>query len=670
MRSKLKIIVLLSMVASLLMVAGSPIIAQQKLEGYYNLSEFEKLTGKTIDKFNEAPMLKVKVAAGELPPVEKRLPKEPLVQIPWNEIGKYGGTLRFCGTYATSDVILRHIANLNLITRPPGGMDVFSGLAGPSQPGILESWSMSPDGKIFTAKIREGIKWSDGMPVTTEDLKYHINDLRNKEVLPVTAKWLQWGGKETKLEIVDEYTFRFFFAEPYGAFVENEIRKWAGTWAKLIRPAHYLKQFHKNYTSWDELLPKMKKLGYNKKEEWANFYLTVNPKGLYAGRWMLPEYPTLDPYIFVKDLGGGNWTGERNPYFCMVDPEGNQLPYIDRYQRKHVANKEVLNMAIIAGNTDIQGQVLSIDDYPLYVEHEEEGNYNILLLPAWQDQLQIFLFNLAHEDEVLRKILQDVRFRRAMSLAFDREHIKESVFMGTGRPAQVAPRPSSDFYEEGMEESYAQYDPEQARKLLDEMGLVDTNDDGWRDRPDGETLLIPFEFSLIGPFSIQGAEFAKRYWEDIGVKVAVKQVESSYRGELMKANKLVVTGWWLGGAGESLIQNWWFGFSIPAPEWKKWIETNGEKGIEPPPWAKEMVRLQEELVVNSSKEERIEIGKKIWRMQADKLVIIGLVAGGETPFVYSKDLGNIAGAEERGSTNIGVLEPASQWYFKNPERRE
>ena len=493
--------------------------------GYYNLADFESLTNKKITQFKQSPFLDARVASGELPPVEKRLPENPLVFRTLDHIGEYSGTLRFDAIITTGDWHLRHINAANNIEMPPSpAWDVVSTVFGyPMQPGLLESFSMSPDGMVFTGTIRRGLKWSDGTPVTTADVEFRIKDiLLNKELNPVPAPWLVWGGGETELVIIDSQTFQYKFAAPYGAFINAEIAMWPGTYYKLIYPAHWLKQYHKDYADEATLLAAMKEAELTSMDEWRTFF--GSKLGLFGcdntfmdtgGK----EFPTVNPYIIKEDQGNGNYLLERNPYFYMIDQEGNQLPYIDKLQRTYLADSEMQDLSIIAGNTDMSCMSISIDSYPLYKENETKGNFVALPLSAWQDQIFITIMNEwagikppllksvgmtppenPPDDSVydpgISEVYHDVRFRRAMSMALDRDVFNESLFLGLGRPAQGAPRPGTPFYKEGMEEAWAQYDPEAAKALLDEMGMV-VGADGWRVRPDGKPFVMKYEYFVI-----------------------------------------------------------------------------------------------------------------------------------------------------------------------------
>lgn len=657
--------ILLLLIAS----AGSMAGWQDVELGHYNLADYEAAAGEAIDVFRESPMLADRVASGELPPIGERLPANPLVQIPLSTMGEYGGTLRYTDLNIGADIYQRHINNSNLFTRAASAeFDTFSGLAGPSEPGVLESFSMSEDGLVFEASIRQGLRWSDGEPVTTADVAYRFNDeLSNPEITGVTPRWMRWGGGTVTLEIVDDYAFRFIFTEPYGAFIEHELREWPGHYSQIIRPKHFLSQYHIDYADPQALEELMEDAGYYGVDEWDAYYLSIT--GIYnqdnVETSVYGVFPTLDPYMPVEDLGGGDWLYERNPYFYMVDPAGQQLPYIDRLRRTYVADEEMMNMSIIAGDTDVQAQYISLENFPLYRMYEERGDYSVMALRSWQDHLQIFVFNMAHADPEIREVLGDVRFRRALSLALDREYFREGMFMGFGTPAQACPREGVPYYEESMARAWADYDPEQAKALLDEMGFVDQTGDGWRDLPSGEPFILAYDFFIVGPLSVPAAEVAQRYWEAVGVRMDVRQVDGGYFWQIRGSNEFMATGWWIGGAGRAPHLE----FNISGPMWVQWRNTDGEQGIEPEPWAKRMFELADQRAISADEDERNELRRQMWQLQAEYLPVLGVVTGAKTPFVYSNDLGNIGVAEERDYTNAVILDHATQWFFVNPDRR-
>lgn len=673
--------------------------------GYYNLADFEKQTGKTLKKFNEAPVLAAKVKSGALPPVEKRLPENPLVLRTLDKVGTYGGTLRFNSINIDSDWHLRHINAANLIEMPAdSAWDVVSTVFGaPHQPGIFEKSGMSTDGTVFSATIRKGLKWSDGFPVTTDDVSFKINDvLLNKELSPVATEWLTWGGGKTEYKVIDKYSFEFKFAKPYGAFIESEVSLWPGTYSRLMLPKHYLEKYHKTYAKEADILTFMKQDKYTTIQEWPEFF---GRKTAFFGCDNIKmdngkPTPTLNPWIIIQDLGNGNYLLDRNPYYYMVDQEGNQLPYIDQLKRTYVADKEIENMAIISGQVDLSCMTIAIDSYPLYKQHEKDGNYNALPLSAWQDQIFITGFNTEASqvpvqlssiklnknpkeadktsyDAGLKVVYGDVRFRRAMSVALDRKTMNKTLFLGLGRPAQVAPRPGTPFYQKGMEEAYAQYDVAMANKLLDEMGMKDTNGDKWRERPDGKPFTMKYEYFVITGASTPGAELCKRYWGDVGIKVDLKLVDTTYWWESLQPNNLnEATTWWLAGSGANLLQPWFLGPSMLTPMWGNYTQYKGKVSDADwklilehvPQWQRDMQDLRLQLKMEPNEQKRIEIGTKMWKLQAEWLPIIGVATDTKSPLIISKDIGNVEMAMDRNYNYITVMEQSEQFFFKNASR--
>lgn len=659
---------------------GKAAIGTDLQPGFYNLSDFEKLAGSSIADFTEAPMLAERVASGELPPLDERLPDTVLVMKTLGGIGEYGGTLQYSSFNTDQDWHFRHLSILNLIETPASSAyDALSTVLGaPMQPGVLESFSMSPDGYVFNARIREGMKWSDGVPVTTADITFAIEDVfRNEELFPTSKAWLRWGGEQTKYEALDDYSFRFTFAKPFGIFMESELKLWPAIYTRIMYPAHYLKKYHRDYASEADLLAEMEALEYTSLDEWPEFFNTktdifgVDYFQLDNGE----EFPTLRPYNPVEDLGNGSFLYARNPYYPVVDEAGNQLPYIDYLQRTYVSDEEVLNMSIISGQTDMQTYTLTIDNYPLYKEHEADGNYTAMPLNAWQDQIILFIFNMYPDDESLREVYGDVRFRRAMSVALNRETMTEALYLGLGRPAQVAPRPGTPFYEEGMEEAWAQYDPDLAKKLLDEMGMTDRDGNGWRERPDGTPFTMNYEYFVITGASTPASELAQRYWQEVGVKVDVKQIDPGYYWSgLYPNNEQEATTWWLAGSGVNLVNPWFVGFQISTPKWFELFEamdteTEQEVRDRMPDWAQEVVENYIALKSEPDEAKRNVIGTRIWQAQAEWLPSIGVATATKTPFVVSNDIGNVEMAMEMEYNMITLLEFSEIWYFKNPDRR-
>jgi len=638
---------------------------------HFNLSAWHERPVAKIQTFTEPPMLLERVRCGELPPLAERLPDEPLVMVPWEQIGRHGGQLRYTEFTVGYDHYLRHFNMAALLEQKPepGVAVCFQWLEAQPQPGVLEAWEQNEDATQFTLRIRRGLKWSDGKPVTTEDVRFFFEDvLYNKEVLPVPPRWARWGGELAKFERIDRYAFRVTFAQPYGLFPQFLTSR---HWSALMLPSHFLKRYHKKYTPIENLRPLMQRYSYTD-DNWGSFYTSIGGVGLTAGAFV-PEkmppnatYPSLDPWVHVRQPNPGDYILERNPYYYKVDPKGQQLPYIDGISRRFVSNIQIQNLKILSGETDVQFQFIRLSDVPLFRRGARRGNYHVMLLPAWQDYMLIYPINCATSDPVVRKVLGDVRFRRALSLGLNRAEIREAMFLGMGEPAQIAPLPTSTWYREDFPEAYADYDPERACRILDEMGMRYDPYGQYRLTPDGEKFTLRIDFYDVSPTSEPGAEMAKAYWEELGIRIRVQQTDTSRFWAMQGSNDNQVTVWW--GDGSTIGAESFISGFLMTNEWKLWFDTKGASGTEPPDWAKEVDRLRVQVFSSPDPKVRKKAGIRIFEILSQQLYTIGTVAETPVPFIYSRNLRNLSVAEKWKIYHVQVGEAAEQWFFKSEEK--
>ena len=434
------------------------------------------LPGVTALAYNQSPMLDARVASGELPPVEERLPEEPKVVEPFEEIGQYGGTLTLLSTLPSA-------------FGPEGLMMGTMGLFTPSNdgmttvPNLAKGFKWSEDLKTFTIYLRKGLKWSDGVPFTADDVVFQFEDVYgNDELTPVKPAGWSPGGELLKARKVDDYTVRLEFSIP-SPLMEARLATYQSWQTLAYTPKHYLKKWHIKYNpKADELA---KEEGYD--HWWEAFQFHADCYAMDD-----PNVPVPFSYILKKETTNVMLL-ERNPYFYEVDSAGNQLPYIDKVQIITVSSPEVYGLKVITGESDFAMQGLSLESYPLYKENEEKGDYRVILSPFFANSELALGFNFNEKDLVLRKIYHNIKFRQALSLAINRDEINETVYFGKAVPCNVAPSPANSYYKKEWGEYYAQYDPKTANHLLDEMGL-ERGKDGFRLRPDGKRLELLIEY--------------------------------------------------------------------------------------------------------------------------------------------------------------------------------
>lgn len=591
------------------------------------------VTSALAVEYKESPELAAKVAAGELPSVEKRLPEEPMILKVVDKIGKYGGTLRVLSR--NPDVSFEGCL---FNVEPPVIYDYDSRTIIPNW---VKSWEFSEGNKAITLHLRKGMKWSDGYPVTTEDVRFAIEDVqKNKEIVPTLPSRLIVAGEPVKLEIVDDYTFRLRFANPYAVapiLLTHAIQ------GEMLQPAHYLKEFHIKYGD-KAKIEKMVKEG--KYESWVQMFKSKNWTMAEDGRSNVncpSNYPVITMYIVSGTPAVGIMTFERNPYYWKVDEEGNQLPYIDRIVDTYIASSETKNLKIVSGEVDFVALWSMADDATLYYENEERGNYTVHpWLASFTTRSPFVLVQTYPKDPVFQKLHRNRFYRIALSLAIDRDEINDIVFGGAAFPSQdSALFTEKDFYEPQWAQAWTEYDPELANLILDSIGLEERDSEGWRLGPDGKRL----EYSIsvtTGAAQAEEADIISRQWAKIGIKMDYRVVSSELGKQLRKANELVID------VGNGLITGVMSGFldeppvalTYAAPLWLKWLETSGKSGEEPPKEVQELYAQWEEMKYVDD-ERRIEIARERCAFQAKNLFSIGTVSRTRRPLIVSNRLKNV-----------------------------
>ncbi|MDH7487341.1 MAG: ABC transporter substrate-binding protein [Anaerolineae bacterium] len=576
-------------------------------------------------KYNEAPMLKELVEKGELPPVDERLPEEPLVE-EVEEIGQYGGTLRrgFLGPSDHNNYT--RVVYDALVRFSPDGSEVI--------PHIAKGWESNEDFTVWKVFLRKGMKWSDGHPFTADDILFwyeHI--LLNKELTPSVPIWMQNAdGSVARVEKLDDYTVQWTFAQPNTAFLLELANKDGAdkSIANLsFAPAHYLKDFHPAFVSEEELKAKVEAAGFG---TWVELFAVeamphLSGKRPSTAAWA-PDNSTVSDQVF---------TLKRNPYYFAVDSAGNQLPYIDYVKFTFFADKEALNLAAVAGEIDMQGRHINMMNYPVLVENQEKGGYRVVTWPTFGGSDAVLMFNQTFQNiPAVGELLRNKDFRIALSHAIDREAIKESAFLGLGEARQGVPAPWHPYYPgDEWAFKYTEHDPDKANALLDGIGLTQRDSEGFRTLPGGERLDL--ELQVIPAFAnwTDVAQIVVQNWADVGIRAHVELRERALGFQLRDTNDLMVEMWNEDTTGFPFSgQPKMDPRSQPAltfgPLFRKWYQTNGAEGMEPPPEIKKLVEIIDEAKV-SGRERQIELAKELFKIWADNVWEIGTV--GLTPMI-------------------------------------
>ncbi len=597
---------------------------------------------------NEAPMLAQMVAAGQLPPLEDRIPLEPKItnemaedQLDY-EIGRYGGTMRTVTSVVEWDADVFVMCNEPLVNTPGIRGEVITG-------NIVKDYEVSSNQQEFTFFMREGLKWSDGEAVTTEDVSFAVEDfLYNEQLVPIFPSWLRSGGSSEgnplELEVVDEYTFKLKFDKPYGGFlIRVAIQGWRG-YTDLLKPAHFLKNFHADYTDVENLEQEIAERGFDK-GSWWNLFNDVDATNWELNKTAAIDFPRLYPWLLVESNEAGQ-RYERNPYYFKVDPAGNQLPYIDEIRSQLVQDIEMVNMKMIAGEVDFARESSSLVKMPLYRENEERGNYKALLAKMHVTPTDIFI-NQTYDDPTWRSVARDVRFRKALSLALDRDEVIDAIYYGFAKPGDIVD---------------PTFDPQQAEALLDEMGMK-KGGDGFRRAPNGERFEIFLEVGGHAPDIVPLAELITEMWEDIGIDVTMKSVDQTLWSNRNAANELQSTIiwthtplWYMGDWGQNLWGRAWWAWWIAGG---KATESDTTALEEPPEEIKDLYRMIDRLSVVSPEQGR-QVAEDIGDVIGENYHYLIHLSDVRQPLLVNADLGNI-GSE---GFAIGWNFSGEQFYYK------
>ena len=626
--------------------------------------------------FHEAPQLAELVKQGKLPPVAERIGTDPLVIKPVHGVGKYGGYWRR-GFSGPAD-----FWNGLRCCSGPDSLLYWEYTGNSPTPNIAKGWEVKDGGKTTIIHLRRGMKWSDGQPFTADDFVFwHNHILLNEELVPTFPSYFTINGKRGKLEKIDDHTVALKFPDPYyllpdvlAGSTQLSGQAYRGQYdGGGFAPAHYLKQFHPEFIGKEAAGKLAEKEGY---DNWVNLFKFKNS-------WHLnPDLPVVSPWKTVTPINKPTWVLERNPYSVFVDTAGNQLPYIDKVVLTVFENLEIHNLRAIAGEYDYQARHVDIQKIPVFLENQEKGGYKLSLDPGDYGGDLIIKFNLTYnEDAEIRKWFHQSDFRRALSLAIDRDQINETFWLGVGTPRSVIPA-ATNLYYPGPEydRRWATFDLDKANQMLDAIGLGKKDTNGLRLRTDGSNKPLTLEvITWSGQFVqyTQIMEAIGEMWNKIGVKLIVKEVERGLGIKLFQGNQNQMWAWNNDGSEHMFtFPVHVFPFDQGAADgslYGLWFQTNGQDGEEPLPFIKEIMAKWRK-AFGVPRDERIKLGKEIWATSADEVNIIGVIGLGPAAMgvrVAKTDLGNIPSRQYNSpdARTPSISRPAT-FFWKSAKNRQ
>ncbi|MBO9448723.1 ABC transporter substrate-binding protein [Tropicibacter sp. R16_0] len=585
-----------------------------------------------IPPLQESTFWQAEVDAGDLPPVNERIPDEPIIvdmEAKGREFGQQGGTL---STMVTRSKDIRQMVVYGYARLV--GYDENYELV----PDLLASYE-NENNRKFTLRLRPGHKWSDGAPFTSDDFKYWWEDVANNPLLSPAGPldFLRIEGELPKVSFPDELTVVYEWEHPNPNFLQSLAQARPPF---IYRPAHFLKDYHGDFADADALAEKVEDA---RVKSWA----ALHNKRDNMYKFDNSELPTLQPWINASAGKKIRHNFVRNPYYHRIDSNGVQLPYIDIVEMEIVAPGLVAAKSN-AGEVDLQGRGLDFRDTSILKKGETDGNYKTNL---WQTGVasQIAIYpNLNYADPVWREIMRDVRVRRALSLGIDRKTINQALYFKLAKPGSMTVLPASPFFKQELRDAWAAFDPETANALLDEAGLDKRDGNGIRLLPDGRPMEIVIETAGERQEVENALQIVTDTWREIGVKLVMRPLDRDILRNRVYAGNTMASVWfgWDNGIPQAYTSPDYLAPRhqefLAWPKWGQHYQTNGDVGEAPDmPEAQRLMELALDWDRADTDEQRAAAWTEMLDIHSEQLFGIGILAEAPQPIVVSNRMRNV-----------------------------
>ncbi len=614
------------------------------------------VAGAAAPTLIEPPMLAPEVAAGTLPPVAERLPEAPAVADfarDGKTIGRHGGDLTVLMGRAKDTRVLYVYAYARLV-----GFTPTLKIA----PDLLAAVEVEDD-RIFTLRLRPGHRWSDGHPFTSDDFRYWWEARATNPALSPfgpPAEYLVDGAQPT-VTFPDATTVRFEWprANPYFLPYLASARPYGP-----YLPAHYLRRFHGDYADPEALA---RRVAEARQDSWAQLHNRLDNLNRYDN----PDIPVLQPWVVTTRAPADRFVFVRNPYYHRVDPEGRQLPYLDRILMVN-ADRKIVPAKTGAGESDLQARYLRFDNYTFLKQAEAGNGIRVLLWRTGQGARVALYPNLNANDPVWRGLNRDVRFRRALSLGIDRDEINQVIFYGLAMPLNNLLTADSPLFDPALATAWTRYDVAEANRLLDAAGLSPPAGDGLRRLPDGRPAELILEVAGQTTEEVDITQLIADSWRKLGLKLYVKQVQLEvlrnriYAGETVLSmapgvDNGIATADMSPGEFVPIDQN-----KYQWPKWGQYHQTHGEAGepVDLAPAAQLLTALTRWQDARN-RAGRAAAWREILEISADQQFTIGIVNGVPQPVVVRRSLRNVPEVglyNYEPGAHFGLYRPDTFWF--------
>ena len=371
----------------------------------------------------------------------------------------------------------------------------FNNAAQTLTPQLAKSWEISPDGRVSTWHLRRGAAFTDGHPITSEDVLFSFEVYMDDSLHVALYDFLRPYGRKFELSAPDSYTVVIKIAGPYAMLVPIVA-------SVYVHPKHMLERAYRSGT-------------------FASAYNVGTPPEsiVTSGPWKLKEYVPNEKTVLT-----------RNPYWCGVDARGQRLPYLDELVYLIVPNQDTAALKFDAGEVDALDDVKP-ENYETYEKGHQKGNFTFYDLgPALNTNFFFFNLNRVRDGKAGKRIgstyvdpvkyawFSNRDFRRAVSKAIDRDAIIKSVYHGYAVKNWSTTTPGNKIWGNPQPDGY-DYDPEGAKRLIAGLGWKDTNGDGVIEDTRGNPVRFSMKTNSSNLMRVASMNFIKDDLAKIGVQV-------------------------------------------------------------------------------------------------------------------------------------------------------
>lgn len=431
------------------------------------------------------------------------LPDEPYV-VAMPSTGRHGGRFVMGSVQnpRTFNAIMSNEASSNDINeRMFATLTDYDNAAQKATPYLAKSWEMAADGLTWTYHLRKGAKFSDGHPITAEDVLFSFQVVYDKTLHPSVQDLLIMGDTPFEVTSPDPYTVVIKTPSPNAALVECAANV-------RIMPKHVLEETFK-------------------KGDFGAAYSVSTPpdKIVTSGPWRIAQYVPGEKTV----LG-------RNPYYFGVDKENRRLPYLDEIVFLIVPDLDAADLKFRAGELHGLDDVKP-ENYSWYKENQQKGNFTLYDLgPDLNTNHFWFNLNRVQKPTPGKKIgdplvdpikyawFSNPTFRRAVSLAIDRDAMIPSVFFGEAVKSWAIATPGNKMWHSPDLVKF-DYNPGEARKLLAGLGWKDGNGDGTIEDARGNPVTFTLKTNSSNTTRIAMMNFIKADLAKVGINVMTAPVD-------------------------------------------------------------------------------------------------------------------------------------------------